>query len=260
MKNNGGGTLTYAPLSNSPALDMGQDLSQTGFGQRGGLRPIEYDVTKIIPSGGDHSDIGAVELAQGPTLVSAVSRKSHGQTAGSFDVNLPIFGAPGIECRSGGVAGDYEVVFTFAQPIVFNGAAITNGIGTVIGEGSRPAIRSSKIKGGRDGNIGTTEVTIDLTKVLNLQTITLALFGVSDGNRAGDIGLRAGMLIGDTNGNGFVNASDIGETKAQSGQAASFENFRNDVNANGAINSSDIGLIKSQSGLALPGRFLARDG
>jgi Dockerin type I domain len=58
--------------------------------------------------------------------------------------------------------------------------------------------------------------------------------------------------LGDTNANGAVNATDIGETKAQSGLTATSTNFRLDVNVNGAINSSDIGLIKAQSGTVLP--------
>lgn len=253
LKDNGGPTLTYAPLSNSPTLDMGQDVAQAGFGQRGGFRPTTYDTTKVRPAGGDGSDVGAVELAVGVQPISAVSRKSHGSLAGSFDLNLPIFGAPGIECRSGGVTGNYEIVLTFAQPIVFNGAAVTSGTGTIVGTGTNRIVRSSKTKRGAEGVPGTTQVTLELADVLNLQTITLALFNVSDGSHGGDVGIRAGILVGDTTRNGVVNASDIGETKTQSGANASPANFRNDVTANGVINGSDIGLVKSQAGSTLPG-------
>jgi hypothetical protein len=61
-----------------------------------------------------------------------------------------------------------------------------------------------------------------------------------------------GVLLGDTNGNGFVNATDIGQTKAQSGQPVTSGNFRTDVNFNGAINATDIGQVKAQSGTQLP--------
>ncbi|HUE41427.1 MAG TPA: SBBP repeat-containing protein, partial [Chthoniobacterales bacterium] len=47
-------------------------------------------------------------------LLRAVSRKTHG-TAGTFDVDLPLSGTPGIECRSGGADGDYTIVSTFAN-------------------------------------------------------------------------------------------------------------------------------------------------
>ena len=45
-------------------------------------------------------------------LRSVVSRKMQGN-AGTFDVDLPESGSPGIECRSGGPTNDYTVVFTF---------------------------------------------------------------------------------------------------------------------------------------------------
>ena len=61
-----------------------------------------------------------------------------------------------------------------------------------------------------------------------------------------------GFLIGDTTGSGEVNASDISQTKSQSGNAISASNFREDVTTNGAINSSDVSLVKSKSGGALP--------
>ena len=48
---------------------------------------------------------------QGGIAFSAVSRKTQG--AGTFDINLPPSGSPGIECRSGGGTNDYRVVFTF---------------------------------------------------------------------------------------------------------------------------------------------------
>ena len=44
--------------------------------------------------------------------LSAVSRKTHGD-AGTFDLPLPLSGNPGIECRSGGADGEYQVVVTF---------------------------------------------------------------------------------------------------------------------------------------------------
>ena len=61
-----------------------------------------------------------------------------------------------------------------------------------------------------------------------------------------------GVLVGDTNGDGSVNASDIGQTKAQSGNAVTGSNFREDVKVDGNINASDIGLVKSKSGTSLP--------
>ena len=155
---------------------------------------------------------------------------------GNFDINLPLTGSSGIECRSGGVTGDYQVVFTFASPVTFISAVVTAGTGSV-----------SSASGS-----GTTVVTANLTGVTNAQRITVTLQGVNDGTGTGDVSVQMGVLVGDTTGNGTVNASDIGQTKAQSGQAVTGSNFRTDVNVSGSINASDVSLIKSKSGTALP--------
>jgi uncharacterized delta-60 repeat protein len=166
---------------------------------------------------------------------TAVSRKIHG-AAGTFDVNLPLTGASGIECRSGGANNDYRVVFTFAGAVTFDSASITSGTGSV-----------SSASGS-----GTTTITVDLTGVTNAQRVTLTLAGVSNGTSTADLGVQMGVLVGDTNGNGSVNAGDVAQTKGQSGQAVTAANFREDVNGNGSINAGDVALVKSKSGTSLP--------
>ncbi len=167
-------------------------------------------------------------------LTSVVSRKIHGM-AGTFDVNLPSSGSPGIECRSGGMTDDYTIVFTFANPVSVQNATLSTGTGSV----TNFAVA---------GNV----VTVTLTGVTNAQTITVTLAGVSDGTNTSDVETAMSVLVGDTTANGRVNSSDIAQTQSQSGQAVTAANFREDVTVNGAINSSDIGLVQSQSGTALP--------
>src|SRR5438067_4000387 len=65
-----------------------------------------------------------------PMLVSAASRKLHGTTP--WDVNLPLTGTPGIECRTGGMTNDYTMVFKFAVPLnSVGGRSVTAGTGNV---------------------------------------------------------------------------------------------------------------------------------
>jgi hypothetical protein len=61
-----------------------------------------------------------------------------------------------------------------------------------------------------------------------------------------------GVLLGDTTGNGSVNASDVSLTKLKSGQAVDNSNFRNDITVNGSINATDVSSVKLKSGTALP--------
>ena len=167
-------------------------------------------------------------------LTSVVSQKTHGN-AGTFDVNLPSSGSPGIECRSGGANNNYTIVFTFANNVSVQSANATKGTGSVT--------NFTVV-----GNIAT----VNLTGVTNAQTITVTLAGVSDGTNASDVEAAMSVLIGDTTANGAVNSSDIAQTQSQAGQAVTATNAREDVTVNGAINSSDIALVQSQSGTALP--------
>jgi hypothetical protein len=84
--------------------------------------------------------------------------------------------------------------------------------------------------------------------------VTVTLTDVTDsvGNFSSNVSASMGVLIGDTNGDTFVNSADISQTKARSGQAVTSANFRSDVNTDGFLNSADISLVKSKSGTALP--------
>ena len=59
-------------------------------------------------------------------LSKAVSRKTHGP-AGALDIDLPLTGAPGVECRSSG--GNHTLVFTFSNNLVSGNASRTSGSG-----------------------------------------------------------------------------------------------------------------------------------
>jgi hypothetical protein len=182
--------------------------------------------------------VGNTNCSSGTIVpVSAVSRKIHG-TAGTFDVGLPINGAPGIEDRTGPVAGNHTVIVTFAAPVTLTSATVTPGAGGTASVSGTPTI---------NGN----QVTVNLTNVSNAQTLTVNLLGVSDGTNSGTVAVPMSVLLGDTSGNGLVNSTDISQTQAQSGQAVTLSNFRTDVNSNGLINSTDISTVQSKSGTGL---------
>lgn len=174
--------------------------------------------------------------------VSVVSRKTHG-AAGPFDIPLPLTGATGVECRTGGATGDHQLVITFAGAVTVNGAIqaqVTQGVG-VVGSGGVANGGAVTVNGG--------VVTVPLTNVANAQTIGVTLFDVHQGAHAGDTAVQMSVLGGDTTGDRQVNSSDIAQTKSLSGtQAAS----RVDVTANGVINGTDVSFVKSNLGTALP--------
>ncbi len=160
---------------------------------------------------------------------------THG-VAGDFDIDLPLTGGPGVECRSSG--GDHTFVITFSNAVVSGNASVTSGSGNVTGS---PTF---------SGNT----MTVNLTGVSDAQQITVTLSNVTDcfGSVLPDSMVTAGMLIGDTNANGAVNSGDVAQTKSQIGQPVSATNFRSDVNTSGSINASDVSIVKSEIGNGLP--------
>ena len=167
------------------------------------------------------------------SVSSAVSRKTHG-AAGTFDIPLPLSGDPGVECRSGGQTNDYTFVFSFTNNIESGNASVDSGVGNLAGA---PVV---------SGNT----MTVNLTGVTNEQTLTVSLNGVTDefAQTLPATSVTVKMLIGDTNGSGSVNATDITETKLQAGQTVDNSNFRNDPTADGNITASDVALVKLHSG------------
>ena len=257
----GGVTLTYPGNTQLPAANCQSTLGPNGtitidvplsmVNDAAAIDRRLHEVTastmtlthpaNTVPSVGGigGSLFNLIDVAQGytfdPALVRAVSRKSHAGTP--FDVDLPLSGTAGIECRQGQGANlnNHQVVVTFVAPVTVVSATATSGAGTV----------SNVTTSGND-------VIIDLTNVANAQTIAITLFGVNDGTGGANVVVPMSLLLGDTGASGAVNSTDVSQTKLQSGTAVSASNFRTDVTVNGAINSSDVSIVKIQSGTALP--------
>ena len=81
---------------------------------------LSSDGNSLYVTGGGteehYLDYLTVAYQVGAPLLSVVSRKTHGD-AGTYDVDLPLTGAHGIECRGGGANGDYTLIFTFAKAL-----------------------------------------------------------------------------------------------------------------------------------------------
>ena len=169
--------------------------------------------------------------------VSAVSRKKQG-SAGNFDVDLPLIGQPGIEDRSGGTSGNYQVIATFTVPVKVQQVTATPGAGG-----------TASVTG---FSVHHSQVTVNLANVSDAQTFTVNLIGVSGGSRSGNVAIPMSVLIGDANGDGVVNSEDVSEVQSQSGNKVVPGNFRDDVNADGTINNTDVILTQSKSGTSLP--------
>jgi hypothetical protein len=175
-----------------------------------------------------------------PTVpVRVVSRKIHGD-AGSFDIDLPLSGTPGLECRSGGNSGDYQVVLTF--PALITSIASANASP---GPGGSASIANSPA-------VNANQVTVNLTSVSNAQILMVNLLGVSAGSNTGDVHVPMSVLLGDVNATGRVDAADVSLVRQQTLQAVTSSNFREDVNTSGRIDAADVSIIRQQTLTSLP--------
>jgi hypothetical protein len=174
-------------------------------------------------------------------LNSIASRLDHG-AAGVFDLNLPLCGETGIECRKGGGAGNaFTLVFSFSNPLTFVGSAtVAKGTASIITTGIDPADAHNYL--------------VNLTGVSNAQVINVTLTDIRDsaGGRSNTFSASMGLLLGDTNSDGVVNVGDTIQVRLQAGNDITSSNFRMDVNTDGLFNVGDTAIVRAQSGTALP--------
>ena len=213
-----GVTWTKSPLPNQYSLS---GIFATASGN---VWASGYDGAVLHKSG----TVGTLQL------VSAVSRKTQ-RRAGTFDVNLPLAGTAGVECRDGG--GNYSLVFTFTTNVVSGSASVTSGTGTA----GAPAFSGATM-------------TVPLSGATDVQTITVTLNGVTDTSSQvlPPTPVSASILIGDVNGDRTVNTTDVALTRGQIGMPVTSSNFREDVNVSGTITSADGKQVKSDVGHSLP--------
>jgi hypothetical protein len=179
--------------------------------------------------------LGASNCEGGVVPISVVSRKTHDSISPPFDLNLPLSGKLGIECRIGQPGADqHQVVLTFAGPVSLVGTPTISS-----GPGSVTAALAS-------GN----QIFINIT-VPNAQKVTITAV-VNDGTNTGPVVIPMGTLIADVNGNGTVTTGDVTAVQGQVGGTANPNNFQYDVNINGLITTGDVTLSQSKVGSHLP--------
>jgi hypothetical protein len=196
-----------------------------------------------------YDGVGNIDLtltAAHPQVTGAVSSKMH-DGAGTFGVPLPLNGSLGIECRSGGASGDYQLLISFTNNVSVGGtpqAAVTSGQGQV-GMGG--------VANGGVVTVSSSNVTVPLTNVTNAQTIVVTLFSVNDGTNIGDVSIPMGVLFGDVNAS---KRTDSGDVTAVRNKTVSIPNdsatCRFDVNASGRIDSGDVTAVRNNTISVLP--------
>lgn len=177
-----------------------------------------------------------------PQISTVVSRKKHGAVEPPFDINLPVQGPVGIECRTGVNAGEHTLVFKFTKDIASVASA-----DVTIGEGEvNPATTGP--------GPGLNEYTVNLVGVTNAQTAIVTLNGVQPvtGETANNVQAAVGFLHGDVNADRRVDSGDTLLVRQQNLQPVVGSNFRADVLATGRIDSGDVLVTRRQNLSELP--------
>ncbi|MBA3296967.1 MAG: hypothetical protein H0U19_08525 [Acidobacteria bacterium] len=194
--------------------------------------PAGRQARRDLTRGGTQFVVGGSSIIP----LSAVSRKVHGE-AGAFDINLPLVGDPGIECRTGQPTGEYQVIVTFANSVSVPGGATL-----------------SAPKGGsvRDVSVAGSVVTVNLTGVANEQTVMLTLNGLTDGSNVGPATIPMGVLLGDVNATRSVDGNDVSAVQAKTRQPVGATTFKFDVNITGVIDGNDVSTVQGKTRTRLP--------
>ena len=132
-------TVTWTRGGSSPQFtrvtfeSSTDNVNYTPLGQRHGIRqqldPVRFELAdrtellhprswllsqRLQQRLGEHHGIRPeCFYRRRPYTYAGRSRKLH--SGAPFDINLPLTGTSGIECRSGGATNDYQVVFTFPE-------------------------------------------------------------------------------------------------------------------------------------------------
>jgi PKD repeat protein len=180
-----------------------------------------------------------VEVEPVLALTSIGSREIHG-SAGPFDVDLPLSGTAGIECRSPGPGNTFNLIYTFNKAVNAAGAAtLTQGSGAV----GQAAI-------GPNPN----QVTVPLSGVTNAQHFGARLDGAQDdvGAILNNLSARMDVLLGDVNASRGVDGNDVSGVQSHTRQPVTSVNFRYDVNASGGIDGNDVSITQGHTRTSLP--------
>ena len=207
-------------------------------------QPVFYyvrAVNSVNVAGGTNSQEVNFPATPGIQLLSITSQKTHG-SAGTFGINVPLDGSA-IECRTpgalpGGAAGDYQLVFDFANNVSSVGSVAVAGAGNPTASGS--------VLGGN--------YVVNLSGITNAQKIVVTLTNVMDsaGNNLPSLTAVMGVLIGDVNASKRTDAGDVTQVRNRTVTIPDATTFRFDVNNSGRIDAGDVTTTRNATVTVLP--------
>jgi hypothetical protein len=179
-----------------------------------------------------------------PTLLSVVSRKTHG-SAGTFDLTLNPATPATIEPR-GITSGDHTLVFSFLNVV----SAVSSVAATATtSSGTLPVTVLNTSGIGTD----TRQYIVNLSGVPNASHLGVTLNSVADlAGSVGDVSAQMDVLLGDVNSTGRTDSGDVTAVRNHTVSIPDQQTFQFDVNASGRIDSGDVTVTRNASVTVLP--------
>ena len=169
-------------------------------------------------------------------LLSVVSRKFHGATAFSLNIDYHQALTGNITVEPRAIGSGHTLVFHFDAPVTTVGAAtVLDALSASVGTATVTALSG--------------DVVVILTNVADNKRLTITLNGI---NGSGTAMASMGFLVGDVTNSRSVNAADISAVKANVGKTLDTYTYKLDLNADGSITQVDVSAVKARSGLILP--------
>ena len=211
--------------------------------------PGDYAARLTVTDSGDQvSNTAQVVIhvtGQQIQYTGVVSRKVHGP-AGALDLILPTDGSSAVECRAPGNTedpnADYELIFVFPNELANVQQVAATSTGSAQPDQPTGAIGTNKH-----------QYIVKLTNVPDQQFLTVTLTNVTDlQGLSGNVSITLGMLEGDVDGSGHVDADDITVEQRDNSKSAA-ANLRADVDVSGHIDVGDLGHVQRDNSHSLPG-------
>jgi len=247
LANNGGSTLTHAPLPGSPVIDQGKNFNGSKD-QRGITRPQDF-ASIANAAGGDGSDIGAVEIVAAlPPTVTKIAI-NNGDLQRSMVTTIKVTFSEAVMFPMG-LAAAFDVSrYAKATP---NGSGLLGSVSLDLVQMGSDVVITFKSGGtvGIDmaGSLedGQYKLTIFADKILGAGG-TLDGDGdtIAEGNPADNKTQDFHRLFGDGNGDGNVTSTDFALFRSFFGIAGPLF----DWDGNGNVNGTDFAEFRKRFGL-----------
>lgn len=239
------GAVVLSPPGEAPRLTGDSLLVTLDLEVAVDTPPGDYTLTLTDFAVGDadsFQDIGGqsgvqftitVQPASPPTMLSAVSRRSHGLSS-TFDIDLlnPPVGRPvSVEPRSGGPT---LIIVGFDAPIQGVGGLDTDDV-SLASTGPAGAVTNV--------SINDAELSVEISGATGPARMEIAFPGIAHADNeaaAVEESLCFGVLVGDANGDEATNVLDLVSVRNNLNTIAGAASFRTDTNADGQINVLDL--------------------